>query len=251
MGEYKTFMPTEKMLEELKCRLIYRDGNDLEKDLHKQKMLIMFMNHKMIPADRTEFHKFYNEYYFELGYYARLIFNREELWFKGQVEHYLKTKEPSYGVDLPANEFMTDDFDEKAEATSLIGRVFETMMIQQLRGPLDYEKQHEEWYDRYNELQGDLSWFDEELTKIAHAVLLRDFESYIYDLYEENDCQCGAQECDAAEEESVEEETAEEKKITEEGTSEEESVEEEPAEEKTTECNIKDYDKYKDYDTDE
>lgn len=239
MGEYKTFMPTEKMLEELKCRLIYRDGNDLEKDLHKQKMLIMFMNHKMIPADRTEFHKFYNEYYFELGYYARLIFNREELWFKGQVGHYLKTKEPSYGIDLPANEFMNDDFDEKAEVTSLIGRVFETMMIQQLRGQLDYEKQHEEWYDRYNELQGDLNWFDEELTKIAHAVLLRDFEHYIYDISEENenDCQC----------DTTGEVTGE---VTE-ADSTVEVTEEVTSEEKTTECNIKDYDKYKDYDTTE
>ena len=237
MSEYKTFMPTEKMLEELKCRLIYRDSNDLEKDLHKQKMLIMFMNHKMIPADRTEFHKFYNEYYFELGYYARLIFNREELWFKGQVEHFLKTKEPSYGVDLPENEFMNNGFDEKAEVTSLIGRMFETMMIQQLRGPLDYEKQHEEWYDRFNELQGDLNWFDEELTKISHAVLVRDFEKYSYNLFdEENYCQCDVQECDAVEEESVVEE----------------SVEKETSEEKTIECNIKDYDAtYDTEDTDE
>ena len=237
MSEYKTFMPTEKMLEELKCRLIYRDSNDLEKDLHKQKMLIMFMNHKMIPTDRTEFHKFYNEYYFELGYYARLIFNREELWFKGQVEHFLKTKEPSYGVDLPENEFMNNDFDEKAEVTSLIGRMFETMMIQQLRGPLDYEKQHEEWYDRFNELQGDLNWFDEELTKISHAVLVRDFEKYSYNLFEEeNYCQCDTQECDAVEEESVVEE----------------SVEKETSEEKTIECNIKDYDAtYDTEDTDE
>lgn len=228
MRDYKTFMPTEKMLEEFKCRLIYRDNNDLEKDLHKQKMLIMFMNHKMIPADRTEFHKFYNEYHFELGYYARLIFNREELWFKGQVEQYLKTKEPSYGVDLPANEFMRDDFDEKAEVTSLIGRVFETMMIQQLRGPLDYEEQHETWYDRYNELNGELNWFDEELTEIAHAVLLRDFEHYIYDLSEENDCQCDCQR------------DSKEYDTTEKCVTEEESVED-TAEEKNIGYNTKDY----------
>lgn len=186
MGEYKTFMPTDKMLEELKCRLIYRDVIDLEKDLHKQKMLIMFMNHQSLPKDRTDFHKFYNEYYFEFAYYTRLIFNREELWFKGQVEQYLKTKEQSYGVDIPANEFMYSDMDEKMETTMLIARLFEMMMIQQLRGPLDYEAQHEAWYDRYNELNGDLNWFDEEMTKIAHAVLLRDFGKYLYELVDED-----------------------------------------------------------------
>ena len=151
MSEYKTFMPTEKMLEELKCRLIYRDSNDLEKDLHKQKMLIMFMNHKMIPADRTEFHKFYNEYYFELGYYARLIFNREELWFKGQVEHFLKTKEPSYGVDLPENEFMNNGFDEKVtNATlSLLKNYLGDNWVENSRGVKISDNIYLEWGKRF------------------------------------------------------------------------------------------------------
>lgn len=205
MREYKTFMPTDKMLDELKCRLIYRDVIDLEKDLHKQKMLIMFMNHQSLPKDRTDFHKFYNEYYFEFAYYTRLIFNREELWFKGQVEQYLKTKEPSYGVDIPANEYMYSDMDEKMETTLLISRLFEMMMIQQLRGPLDYETQHDAWYDRYNEMKEDLTWFDEEMTKITHAVLLRDFEKYLHEPVEEDDCKCDSQElCGTTEESATE-----------------------------------------------
>lgn len=206
-------MPTNEMLEELKRRLIYRDVNDLEKDLHKQKMLILFMSHQTLPKDRTDFHKFYNEYYFEFAYFARLICNREELWFKGQVEHYLKTTEPSYGVDLPANEFMTADMDEKSEATTLIARLFETMMIQQLRGPLDYDTQHDAWYDRYNELNENLDWFDEELTKIAHAVLLRDFEKYLYDGVDENDGEPDVKTCDDIEEETTEVESTEDKNI--------------------------------------
>lgn len=213
MSEYKTFKPTEEMLEEFKRRLIYRDVNDLEKDIHKQKMLIMFMNHKMIPTDRTDFHKFYNEYYFELGYYARLVFSREELWFKGQIEHYLETKEPSYGVDLPANDFMYSDMDEKIETTMLIARLFETMLIQQLRGPLDYEAQHEAWYDRYNELNDYLNWFDEEMTKISHAVLARDFEKYLYELFEEDICQCDAKERDNTEDVTTEDENIESENV--------------------------------------
>ena len=189
MSEYKTFKPTDEMLEDFKSRMIYRDAVDLEKDIHKQKMFIMSMFHRALPEDRTDFHKFYNEFHFELCYYARLIYNRELLWFKGNVEHYLKTQEPSYGVDLVVNDYMNNELDEPMEVTSIIARMFEDMLIQQLRGHLDYETQHEIWYERYNEYNGNLEWFDEELTKITHAVLAHEFSKYLYEPSDENDCE--------------------------------------------------------------
>lgn len=192
MSEYKVFKPTKEMLDELNKKLIYRDGRELDKDIHKQKMYIMYLFHRTLTTDRTEFNKFYNEFYFELGYYARLIFNREERWLKCMVTEYLEENQPSYGVDIVINGYMVPDFSEADECNNLFGRMFETFLLQNLRGPLDYEKQHEEWYERYNLFSQDIEWFDEELTKISHAVLVKEYEKYLdrdEDVDYEDECQ--------------------------------------------------------------
>lgn len=177
--EYITFKPTQEMLDDLEKQYLYRNGLDLNQDICREKMFLIHLSHQAIPKDREEFYSHYNAYLYELEVLYKLIETREYGYFKGIIKDYLKGTKSEYDVYLPYNEYIGIETDIEEEKLSVKDYLFEQVMIQDLRGSIDYNEEHEDWMDRYNSFAENIEYAIEKYIHLVHYELYTTYKEYI------------------------------------------------------------------------
>jgi hypothetical protein len=177
--EYKVFIPTQEMLDNLEKGYLYYNGLDLHQDIHRHKMLLVYLSHQPMPKERADFNLHYNAFLYELEVLYDLIKTREYRWFKECIKDYLKGKDFEYGVDLPYNDYMDKETDVEEEKLSVKGFLFEQVLIQALRGDIDYNEEQEDWYERFNSFVENIDYAIDKYVQLIHYELCITYKDYL------------------------------------------------------------------------
>lgn len=167
MREYNYYKPTKEVYEELCKQKVYRDLDALETTIHRQKMVII---HKVCTGIE-DVQQWYDSIHFNLRLLQGMGRDQKLLWIQNEIGDELKE------FEMPVNElFDNDKEDLEKEKRDIVTYTLERLFISAMR-VLDYDTNHEQWYERWNDTMEDLNYLIErtyELTEADVHALLKD-----------------------------------------------------------------------------
>ncbi len=167
MREYNYYKPSKELYEELCKQKVYRDSESLENTIHRQKMVIV---HKVCTGIE-DVQQWYDSIHFNLRLLQGMSRDQKMLWIQNEIGDELKE------FEMPVNEFFNNDKEDwEQEKRNIVTYTLERLFISAMR-VLDYDTNHEQWYERWNDTMEDLNYLIErtyELTEAEVHVLLKD-----------------------------------------------------------------------------
>lgn len=185
MRDYNYYKPTKEVYEDLCKQKVYRDSESLETTIHRQKMVIV---HKVCTGIE-DVQQWYDSIHFNLRLLQGMSRDQKMLWIQNEIGDDLKE------FEMPVNEFFDNDREDlEKEKRDIVTYTLERLFISAMR-VLDYDTNHEQWYERWNDTMEDLNYLIErtyELTEADVHQLLKECivsnksdSEVIYDVFQE------------------------------------------------------------------
>lgn len=159
MRDYNYYKPTKEVYEELCKQKVYRDSETLETTIHRQKMVII---HKVCMGIE-DVQQWYDNIHFNLRLLQGMSRDQKLLWIQEEISDELK------GFEMPVNEFFDNDREDlEEEERNIVTYTLERLFISAMR-VLDYDTNHELWYERWNDTMEDLNFLIERTYELTEA----------------------------------------------------------------------------------
>lgn len=159
MRDYNSYKPTKELYEELCKQKIYRDSESLETTIHRQKMVII---HKVCMGIE-DVQQWYDSIHFNLRLLQGMSRDQKMLWIQNDIGDYLKE------FEMPVNEFFDNDKEDlEQEKRNIVTYTLERLFISAMR-VLDYETNHEQWFERWNDTMEDINYLIERTYELTEA----------------------------------------------------------------------------------
>lgn len=159
MREYNSYKPTKELYEELCKQKVYRDSESLETTIHRQKMVII---HK-VCLGIEDVQQWYDSIHFNLRLLQGMSRDQKMLWIQNDIGDDLKE------FEMPVNEFFDNDKEDLGKETrDIVTYTLERLFISAMR-VLDYDTNHEQWYERWNDTMEDINYLIERTYELTEA----------------------------------------------------------------------------------
>lgn len=181
MREYNSYKPTKELYEELCKQKVYRDSETLETTIHRQKMVII---HKVCTGIE-DVQQWYDSINFNLRLLQGMSRDQKFLWIQNDIGDDLK------GFEMPVNEFFDNDKEDlEQEKRDIITYTLERLFISAMR-VLDYDTNHEKWYERWNDTMEDLNFLIERTYELTEAEVHKLLKECIVKDKSDSEEECG------------------------------------------------------------
>lgn len=159
MRDCNYYKPTKEVYEEFCKQKVYRDSESLETTIHRQKMVII---HKVCTGIE-DVQQWYDSIHFNLRLLQGMSRDQKMLWIQNEIGDELKE------FEMPVNEFFDNDKEDlEKEKRDIVTYTLERLFISAMR-VLDYDTNHEQWYERWNDTMEDLNYLIERTYELTEA----------------------------------------------------------------------------------